>query len=68
WRRGQASRRWGSIQGNDPAVGGFAEASAGPAVPYGRNHPLPFMASIWRMSFFWFPPLIIRIIFCICCG
>jgi len=31
------------------------------------NPPLPFMASIWRMSFFWFPPLIIFIIFCSCC-
>jgi len=29
---------------------------------------LPFIASIWRMSFFWFPPFIILIIFCICCG
>jgi hypothetical protein len=26
------------------------------------------MASIWRMSFFWFPPFIIRIIFCIWWG
>jgi hypothetical protein len=26
---------------------------------------LPFIASIWRMSFFWFPPRIIFIIFCI---
>ncbi len=32
------------------------------------NPPLPLMASIWRMSFFWFPPRIILIIFCICCG
>ncbi len=32
------------------------------------NPPSPFMASIWRMSFFWFPPFIMRIIFCICCG
>jgi hypothetical protein len=29
---------------------------------------LPFIASIWRMSFFWFPPLIIFIIFCIWWG
>jgi hypothetical protein len=28
--------------------------------------PSPLIASIWRMSFFWFPPLIIFIIFCIC--
>jgi hypothetical protein len=27
------------------------------------NPPFPFMASIWRMSFFWFPPRIIFIIF-----
>ena len=29
------------------------------------NPPVPFIASTWRMSFFWFPPFIIRIIFCI---
>ena len=29
------------------------------------NPPLPFIASIWRMSFFWLPPLII---FCIWWG
>jgi hypothetical protein len=37
----------------------------------GANHipgkpPLPFIASIWRMSFFPPPPFIIFIIFCIC--
>ncbi len=30
------------------------------------NPLLPVVASIWRMSFFWFPPRIIFIIFCIC--
>jgi len=28
--------------------------------------PFPFIASIWRIIFFWFPPFIIRMTFCIC--
>ena len=28
--------------------------------------PFAFIPSIWRMSFFWFPALIMRIIFCSC--
>jgi len=47
------------------------EFSARTQAPRGQTHipgnpPLPFIASIWRTSYFWFPPLTIFITFCIC--